>query len=590
MAFRRGDFRSFVRGSVQAMRVLESVTAPQLAGAVPHMRLRQVDPFTAEVIGDDIMKELLATPRFTDPMGLFFAERPLVSFNSLEVKSDQQYGYNIKYTVQMEFTVHKPDVVFSATDYAHWRELLVEGNSFILEYGWTANPGAVPNDLFNGLGYYDQSIGLIVPSRVSMLLVGQTYSCELEANGSVRFNFTFVTAGNLGLRQLSLADEIVVDAIERASPLENLKTALNLLTDDKAEAVRRVLSARLNDLVERQGFERGGRRFIRLGQVLDTFVSPVLERMCTRIGYSRADLFLGNFNPKAGLTVPEYGSEDMSGRSIGDFPVPVDALRQVFSGLAVRNKIMRVESLVEAILNMTRGPTRWKAGSRVPSVASMSQEFPQLDGRVVYFYAVGDVMDGSDVLDGFDPQVSDSDEGSLVSVPTKAEIFSRLEQRGVPVIELDRIQSLVKTFSFNINPEPPQRSIYAERGLQTRKDAVAVVEQPDPRALAGRSNSAQVVPLGVLQGSVTMVGNFVFGMFGYAWVEFYGAYPISGVYNVRERVDRIEAGNFTTTVGLISTGLDPFNTRRRLTNSQIRESRRVQDAQRSDGRSRAKKR
>lgn len=568
MAFKRqppGHSNSLLRASIAALDELESATAVDIAGAVPYINITQVDPFTAERIGENIMKELLATPQFSNPQGLFFLERPQVSFNNLEVKTEQQYGYAHNITFTMEFTVHRPDVVFSADEYSSWRQLLVEGTAFLLEYGWVANPGAVKNDLLNGIGFYDTDSQSVVVARTSSLICIVSYTLSLDANGSIKFVMEGRSMGNLGLRQVSLGDELVNEflppEVTVGSPMRGWKQIQNTIDIAGEDAVRKVLQGKLNNLDETKGFTRDRRRFVTLGDALDTFVEPVLKRMCARIGYKSAEFSFGNFNKRAGRTSEGYGSMELSSKSIGDFPIPIKELSDSLAKLQLRGKLLRVESFIDAILNLTRGASKWAVNAFPAALFPLSREITDGDG-VGFFYSI---IDGHDGSDAFEEPADIASNGY-----TKKEIFNKLRERAVPVIELGRITSIIKTFDFEINPEPLQRSIYAEGQLRSRKDAIQLTEQPDPRGTAGRSSPKNIIPLTILQGSIGFIGNFIFQMFSYVWIEFYGAYPISGVYNIRERVDRIEAGNFTTTVGFVSAGLDPFNTRARLTRDELR--------------------
>lgn len=586
MAFRRGDYRPFVRASVAAFEELQTATSIELAAAVPFIDIKQVDQFTGEVIGENIMKELVASTPASSGFGKAFQERPLVALNSLEVKTEQQYGYAYNTIVSMEFTVYQPNIVFSTGDYSAWRELLVEGNCFVLQYGWAPNPGAISNDLINGIGFYDRDSGLLVQSRTTMLIAIVRYTSSMEQTGEVKFTLEGRTMGNIGLRQVSLLQELVEEFISKddrdssdlvravtASPMTTIKRILTSMTDQLDEIVIAAIQKRLTQLDEQKGFVRNRRRFILLGDVLDSFIAPIVERMCARLGYARADLFLGNFNKRAGKTSEDFGSVDLSGKSIGEFPVPIKLLRDTFANIHLKGRLMRVESLIEALLTLTKGQSKWSAQTRfVPAVFPIANDVE--DGGVAVFrYAIADSFDGSDVFD--DPDTAIPSESI-----TKQQVFERLTSRGIPIIEASRINSVVKTLNFDINPEPLQRSIFAERQLKSRKDRIQIVEQPDPRGLAGRANSRTVVPLGTLEGNVSMVGNFVFNLFSYIWIEFFGAYPISGIYNIRDRTDRIEAGSFTTTIGLISEGIDPFNTRRRLSSSELAEERRIAEERR----------
>ncbi len=325
--FRRGDYRPFVRASIDAFESLQSATGPEIALAVPYVNITQVHPSTGEVLNEDIVKEMLAVPPYGTSMGAAFPERPLVSLSSLEVKTEQQYGYAYNSVVTMEFVVHQPSVVFSADEYSAWRELLVEGNAFLLDYGWAPNPMALSNDLLNGVGFYDRSSGLLVQSRTRMLVTTVRYVVNAELNGALRFNLEMRTMGNIGLRQVSLFQELVEEFVREegppplgGSPLTIIKRIVSSITDDTEERVMQAVQARLVSLDRTKGFEKGKRRFVRLGDVLDAFVAPILERMAQRLGYVRADLFLGNFNRRAGRTSEDMGSGSGEPTSLSSRP------------------------------------------------------------------------------------------------------------------------------------------------------------------------------------------------------------------------------------------------------------------------------
>jgi hypothetical protein len=584
LSFKRGDYRPFVRASISALDQLQAASNVEIAASIPFIDIRQVNQFTGEIIGENIMKELLSPADISDGVKQTFQERPLVAMTSLEVKTEQQYGYAYNTIVNMEFTVYRPDVVFSTDEYSAWRELLVEGNCFILSYGWARN-SAISNDLLNGIGFYDKDTGLLVQSKTSLLIAIVKYSVSMDQAGNVRFTMEARTMGNIGLRQVSLMQELVEEFLSEKrdstalinaisdSPISTIKNVLTSITDDLDVKVIEAIQLRVKSLDERLGFVKDRRRFLKLGDIFDSLIAPIVERMCLRIGYKRADLFLGNFNKRAGKTSSDLGSIELSSKSIAEFPVPVKLLRDTLSNIHLKGKLMRVESLVEALLSLTRGQARWSSSTRfVPALFPIAHDVIEGDGNV-FRYAIADSYDGSDVFD--DPDTAIPSESI-----TKSEVFEKLIGRGVPIIEPGRINSIVKTLSFEIEPEPLQRSIFAERQLKTRKDRIQLVEQPDPNGLAGRANSKTVIPLGTLQGSMSMVGNFIFNMFSYVWVEFFGAYPISGIYNIRDRTDRIESGVFTTTIGVISEGIDPFNTRRRLSAVELSNERKVADERR----------
>lgn len=570
--------KPFFGVSLEALDALDQVDSAQLALAVPHVRLTQVDPNTGERLGD-ITTELVRPPDFSGPT---FRERPDVSLERVEVSTQQSYGYVYLQDVNMSFVVHRPDVVFSGQGLSRWAEILVEGNSFILEYGWSSSTLALRNDLFNGVGLYDRSRGEVVPSRQSLLITVVDYTVEGSQEGTMRVTVRAKSNGELGLRKASVGDEFRLALFETGQD-EVAKSrqqvtfggwrghglTADIPLSDKQQDAKLVEIARgkLDDVAKKEGFVREGETFVRLGSVLDRFVAPTIEAVCGRIGYGRVDLFLGNFNARAGFTSREFGGEQMSRRSIGDFPVPMTLVRETLGQLYVLGKTLRLENVVAHLLEMTRGPRAWDgeravAGRRdIPNVMSVTRNVV-VDGQTTFVMAVVDAYDGADPFDGTENVLS-------LSQQSKENIFRRLRSMSVPVVEIGRATSYVRSFRFNIQPEGLMRSIFAENQLQDRKKRVSVVELPDPEGRRGRAKPEQIVPLSVLEGELELLGNFVFDVFSTVWVEFYGAYAVSGVYHVRGRKDTIAPGSFTTSVQLISEGVDPLNTRRRLTDAEL---------------------
>jgi hypothetical protein len=564
--------------SLSALDALEGVDSAQLALAVPYVRIVQVDPNTGAEVGD-VSVELRRPPDFGSEN---FRERAEVSLERVEVKTQQSYGYVYLQDVNMTFVVHRPDLVFSGHGPSRWTELLLEGNSFILEYGWSASTVALKNDLFNGLGLYDKLRGEVVPSRQSILITVVDYTVEGSESGRIGVTVRAKSNGELGLRKASVGDEFRaqlfetgVDRVAQTRQTVTLDTWRGRgltydvgLTDKEQDAqLVEIARRKLEDLASSEGFVRDGETYVRLGSILDRFVAPTIEAVCRRIGYSRVDLFLGNFNARAGHTTREFGGEQMSRRSIGDFPVPMSLVRETLGQLYALGKTLRLENVVAHMLELTRGPRAWDgerlvAGRRdIPSIMTVTRNVVE-DGRPVFVMSVVDAYDGADPFDGTENPLS-------LSQQTKENVFRKLRSLSVPVVEVGRTLSYLKSFRFNIQPEGLMRSIFAENQLQDRKKRVSIVELPDPEGRRGRAKPDQIVPLSVLEAEMELLGNFVFDMFSTVWVEFYGAYAISGVYHVRGRTDVLAPGSFTTGISLISEGVDPLNTRRRLSDQEI---------------------
>jgi len=123
--------------------------------------------------------------------------------------------------------------------------------------------------------------------------------------------------------------------------------------------------------------------------------------------------------------------------------------------------------------------------------------------------------------------------------------------------------------SFEMQPDPLLQSIQVENAYKDRKDRETQAQKPDVESRTGQARPHEIVPASILQGSVTMAGNFVFETFGWLWVEFFRSTSISGIFHVLEKTDTIESGRFTSQFKLISEGSDPLNTRRRRTDAEF---------------------
>jgi hypothetical protein len=140
-----------------------------------------------------------------------------------------------------------------------------------------------------------------------------------------------------------------------------------------------------------------------------------------------------------------------------------------------------------------------------------------------------------------------------------------LADSNVPVLEFTRAGSLILEAGFEMQPEPLLQSIQVETAEAGRKDRVQRTRMPDAESRKGQALPHDIIPISILEGNVTMNGNFVINPFDRIWVEFFGSSSISGIFNVIEKSDHLEAGKFTSAVHLISEGIDPLNTRFRFT-------------------------
>lgn len=556
MPFRTGpEINPFSAGARSGIRMLESVTSAQLASAVPRIVITKIDFKTGRPVEDarPLMYDLVETPQF-GAIGADlqfgsdrdrFLERALVSLQSLDVKSELQYGVDALRQVSLKFVVHKPGIVFDRDSKIPWREILEEGKSFSLEYGWIADPGACPNDLFNGFGHVTDQ-GIVVKATQTVLLIVSKWTATVRQTGEVEINVTAFENGDIALRESRFAD--IAGAVLNAP---------DRLSDDDAA---RALFNRLRSITPQVLIGRG--KFYRLGDVLDEIGAPMIEEAVRNFGYRgnpSVRMNLANFNAKAGRQSTAWGGRHMGGvTSIGDFLVPADRLMEEFSKHLAAGKAMLLRNFLNYLFKFMNSDEAWDrvVGEQLrPNIGVNYDTIKTPDGMTL----VMTVLDRNAVGDNVK---------KLQRLPldrqTKNEVLQALDDADVPVLEFSRAGSVILDAQFEMQPDPLLQSIQIETAEQGRKDRVQKTQMPDVESRTGSARPRDVVPISSLEGDVTMLGNFVMGPFDRIWIEFFGASQISGIFNVLSKSDHIEPGKFTTTFHMISESIDPLNTRKRF--------------------------
>lgn len=567
MSFRRGpDVNPFAGASQEPMRLLESITAAQLGACVPVIRIVKIDQRSGRPAEDSrpLMFDLVQTPQFGsagDDFGVdqdTFRERALVSLQSLTVDSKLSYGLTLFREVTLSFVVHRPELVFDRASRIPWRELLEEGNSFSLEYGWTADPTLVPNDLFNGTGHVTER-GLVVKSTQTVLLVVARYNLRLRQTGEVDVTVHALENGDIALRESRFSD--VADSA--FGPRFRFLTPVR--EDDSSNAQR--LKLLLDGLTSQLASGRGNMHT--LGAVLDVVVAPMVEAAARAFGYSGSPgpvrMLLANFNRRAGRQSDGYGGRDMSDRSIGDMLVPATRLREVLSAHFAAGRSMLLHNFISILVGLANSAEAWgpdqREGRAKPEIIMKADTVRNGDGSVMLVLTIYDRKLITDVF-------TDSDRLPLEQ-QTRDNVMRVLRDKDVPVLEFATAGSLIIDASFEMQPDSLLQAIQVDSAYRDRKDRVQTTSMPDVESRRGQAGAREIVPTSILEGEVTMYGNFVLESFGLVWVEFFRSSSISGVFHVLEKTDTVESGRFTSKIKLISEGVDPLNTRRRLSDREI---------------------
>lgn len=552
--------------------LMEGLSPAQAASLVPFVKIIQLDPRTGrEVTGTrPLMYDLIQTPQFgslaafgNDPEA--FRERGLVSLTGLRVQTQMEYGFISYSKVALEFTVHQPRIVLDRGSDVQWRALLEEGTSFSMEYGWRADRTIVfDNPVFNGEGFEDQNTGQTIrPTRTIMLAVVR-YNLHLRGNGEIDVSIEALENGDIALRETRLID--VVGPQPAASGIDRTRGARSKDDDDVRAAA--ALQARLKTL------GGGSRKYYTMRQLLGELLYPLISEACSRFGYDVIDMFVGNFNADAGIQSKEYGGQGLAGRSIGDFQIPIERARDLLTFPTARGVSLRLHDILSTVIGEVNSFDKaWREADPSidgrPNVALQARTIRQSDG-VHLVLTILDRKEREHALKG------------LTRIPlgqqSRANVFDRLLRQNIPIIEFGRGSSLILESSFSVQPDPLFQSILVDRAYRDRKDREEITSTPDVETRRGTSRPQEVIPLSILDGSITFLGNFIFETYGAVWIEYFGASSISGIFHVLERTDVIEPGKFTTEVRFISEGIDPLNVRRKLTDQELSAQQAAADA------------
>lgn len=567
MPFRIGpEINPFAGSSQEPMRLLESITAMQLASCVPLIKIVKIDARSGKPAEDarPLMFDLVQTPQFGamgEDFGVdqdTFKERALVSLQNLNVEHKLSYGLMLFREITLSFTVHRPELVFDRASKIPWRELLEEGMSFSLEYGWSADPTLVPNDLFNGNGHVTES-GLVVKSTQTVLLVVSRYNLHLKQTGEVDVTVHALENGDIALRESRFSD--VADSA--FGPRFRFRTPLR--EDDSTNAQRMKLL--LDNVTPRLSSGRGNMHA--LGDVLDSVVAPMVEAAARGFGYSGSpgpvQLLLANFNRRAGRQSDQYGGQDLSQRSLADFLLPASRIREVLSNHFAAGRSMFLHNFISIIIGMVNAAEAWGSdqidGRAKPEVMMKADTVRNQDGSIQLVLSIYDRKVITDVF-------TDSDRLPL-DQQTRDNVMRVLRDKDVPVLEFATATSLVLDANFEMQPDALLQAIQVDTAYRDRKDRVQTTAMPDVESRRGQAGAKEIVPVSILEGEVTMHGNFVMESFALIWVEFFRSSSISGIFHVLEKTDTIEPGRFTSKFKVISEGIDPLNTRRRLSDQEI---------------------
>ncbi len=563
--FRKGA-NPFAKTSQEPLDILESITPIELANCVPYVRIEKVDKLGVASDSRPLMYDLIQTPRFgagEDDFGLeddVFMERSLVSLNNLTVEFEQQYGLQIFRQITMEFVVHHPSIVFDRNSKVEWRQLLMPGTWFTLEYGWRADPTVVQNPLFNGDGHITESGQVLKPSQLIMLNI-DSYTLSTTANGEVKVTVKALENGDLCMRMMRFSDAF------ESSIGSGFITPKDTDDQTNVERLRNLISRLTKNPVKGRG------EYFLMGDILDKIVAPMVTSAGKLWGYDGVDLLLGKFNKDAGPQSERYFGEPMADSGIENFKIPVTVLLDWLQGSHfAKGRSLFLQQFISQLINYINAEGAWARppvgkSYEQPNVL-MKSETVQTSRGIRLVLIIHDVKTGSHPFG-----IIDSGQNRIaLEKQSKETQFAKLRSLGVPILEFARAGSLITDSSFNISLDPLLRSQFAEKAYSDQKDRVQAQKLPDTESRKGQARNGELImPISILEGEIQMHGNFALEIFGRIWIDYFGSKEISGCFSVRGKTDVLEAGTFRSTFKVISEGIDPLNTRRRLTDEELKE-------------------
>jgi hypothetical protein len=580
----------FAGVSQEPMRLLHTITPIELANCVPIVKIVKIDNKGApDKNVRPLMYDLVQTPQFgaTGDFGSEsdrFAERGLVSLNSLRLEYQQQYGPTMFRDVTIAFTVHKPALVFSREKSIPWRDIMIRGGMFSLEYGWSADPSVVKNGLFNGHGIVTPQ-GLVIRSTQTVLLNIHWVDYTLKADGSVDVTVKALENGDIALRQSRIADVYGkvkgLEDVRRNQLREAESRRAKEIKDDKATVLRekKIDQQAATDVINNMLSsvepinEKGRKPYIRIGDVLDRMIAPMVRNAVKSFGYTGVsgeqpvELLLGDFNERAGRQSKDFGGGPMKNKDIGEFQIPLDKLKDGISNFFATGRQFYLYDFIEMAINLVNKAEGWGQPAvnediLKPELVLKSDTLPNGDGS------------GRLVMVIYDRMVIGHSADKIARIPyddqTRHNVMKSLSDANIPVIEFGRAGSLIQDATFQVQPDTQLQSIQIDNAYSDQKDRVQQTQMPDTESRRGSARDGDLtVPISILEGTVTMQGNFANDVFTLLWIEFYGASEISGFFHINGKTDTLEPGKFTSEFKFISEGIDPLNTRNRFTDAEI---------------------
>ena len=554
--------------------MLESITATDMAQAVPFLQIVRVDPGTRSPLEDaESLNVFFQKP---PEFGLAIAdhtrhgERPPVSLREFKIGTTQDLGPLVLQDVEINLVVHRPDAFFDDPENNGWVSLITPGESHIVRYGWA---GSSKNELVNG-DVFCERIGnttVAVDSIKSVLFTTYYYTFTIRENGEFEINIKGKQNGDFALRKMLVAD---IDEVHENENFDRSQFALNPeqspLFGENAKPLRKLLQAKMTDLIEASTIKKNNKTtHVKMIDVMNKLVAPTIARRAKQWGYDNVELLLGNFNVNVGTTTKKYNSRNMSGESIGSFEIPVATLKDIAKRLSAKGSEVTMRNFMTTLTSIAGSGASWatnKDTSRPQSrpTIKIGVSEKSLKGKQILSVVVIDIRQELIRFDPSDQLEPDAKTGRI----SRDRIRKKVIEKGIPYVSFGNALSFIKDASFEVEMDPLIQRAMIERYAQHLKTRQEVAHETKAETEKPMSENFNDIWQSTLKGNVNMLGNFVFNVFSYIWIDF-GVSTWNGLFSIRQRSDVLTANGFETSIEVYTEGGDPLNTKTLLSADQL---------------------
>lgn len=550
------DDKPFLDIGQDAIDVLERITPAEKAQAVPHVRLWWLNPEDGTPVHKDangnpsapLSLQLNTPPRFGEALDGDrdrFRERPPVSLERITIKTDAPKNIITYRTLEFQFTVHRPDVIFedvSKLDHDSWATLIIPGYVHVLEYGWRASPG-VQNGILNGLGEAG------VPALRRIRFTVTNYNFRILTDNQMQFTITAFEDSEFNLRHAELGGD--------KSPPVDQKLPKRFPTDGYNEEGQKLIGELQKRMDKLSNKVTNG--MVSFKDILDEIYAPSFIQAYKEIGYNEPTLQVGLFNERVGQVSSRY---KLMGKGIGDFQMPFNDVRDIFSKLITKTRqTITLRNFLEPFFVLIRTPATWNRKDGKKEGGNDFYTLPQIVMRTIDNPGTKDVT----VLI-FDAQreftkFSQSDYFVFRDNPTRDQLRQILKKNRVPLITFGKGNSYLGEANFEVTGDEQMKGIFMNRYLAQQRKELSKKPNKAPKVDA-LPDASKVLYSSALTGELNMIGNFALDLFGLIWLDF-GVDVWSGPFTVLAREDVIERGSFVTRVQVRADGSDPLGTQGR---------------------------